>query len=100
MFEPSASFSANARIGSLEAYLSMAEAAKSDPDSFWGEVARNELHWFEPFHSVLDWSDAPLVRWSARLLALMRSALVMRYLRLTVEKSCGGFFVLRRPVQK
>ena len=59
VFEPPADTSAKARIGSLEAYRAMADAAKNDPDAFWGEAARRELHWFEPFHTVLDWSNPP-----------------------------------------
>ena len=55
--------SANARISSLEAYRALAESARQDPDGFWGEAARKELHWFEPFHTVLDWSDPPFARW-------------------------------------
>ncbi len=63
VFEPPAALAAKARIGSLEAYQRLAQAAKTDPDSFWGDAARRELHWFEPFHTVLDWSDAPFARW-------------------------------------
>jgi len=63
VFEPPATVAAQARIGSLEAYRAMAEAAAADPDGFWGDAARRELHWFEPFRSVLDWSDAPFARW-------------------------------------
>ena len=59
VFDPPAEVSAKARIGSLEAYRTLAEAARTDPDAFWGDAARRELHWFEPFHTVLDWSDAP-----------------------------------------
>ena len=51
VFEPPADTAAKARIGSLEAYRAMADAAKNDPDAFWGEAARRELHWFEPFHT-------------------------------------------------
>ena len=43
----------------------MANFAKNDPDKFWGEAARKELHWFEPFHNVLDWSNAPFASWFA-----------------------------------
>jgi len=63
VFDPPVELASAARIGSLEAYRSMAEAAKRDPDSFWGDAARRELHWFEPFHTVLDWTDAPFARW-------------------------------------
>jgi len=63
VFEPPAALAAGARIGSLEEYRAMAEAASADPDRFWGEAARRELHWFEPFHTVLDWRVPPFARW-------------------------------------
>ena len=63
VFEPPADTSAKARIGSLDAYRAMADAAQDDPDAFWGDAARRELHWFEPFHTVLDWSNPPFARW-------------------------------------
>ena len=62
-FEPPAELAARARIGSMAAYRELAARAESDPDTFWGEQARSELHWFEPFHTVLDWSNAPFARW-------------------------------------
>jgi acetyl-CoA synthetase len=62
-FDPPAELAAQARIGSMEAYRALAERAQSDPDGFWGDLARQELHWFEPFHTVLDWSDPPFARW-------------------------------------
>ena len=63
VFEPPASLAAGAAIGSLEAYRQIAAQAQQDPDQFWGEAARRELHWFEPFQTVLDWSNAPFARW-------------------------------------
>ena len=63
VFDPPADVSAKARISSLEAYRALADGARQDPYSFWGDAARKELHWFEPFHTVLDWSDAPFARW-------------------------------------
>ena len=63
VFDPPAEVAAKARIGSLEAYRALADAAKDDPDRFWGDAARRELHWFEPFHTVLNWSEAPFARW-------------------------------------
>ena len=53
MFPPSSEFSAKARIGSLEAYQSLYDRAKDDPESFWDEIGKSELHWFEPYDSVL-----------------------------------------------
>ena len=63
VFEPPAALAAGAAIGSLEAYQKLAAEAQADPDAFWGEAARRELHWFEPFHTVLDWSNPPFARW-------------------------------------
>ncbi|MFN9620739.1 MAG: acetate--CoA ligase [Synechococcaceae cyanobacterium] len=62
-FEPPAALAAEARIGSMEAYRQLAASAEADPEAFWGEQARSQLHWFEPFHTVLDWSQAPFARW-------------------------------------
>jgi acetyl-CoA synthetase len=62
-FDPPAELAAQARIGSLAAYRELAQRAEADPDAFWGEQARQQLHWFEPFHTVLDWSQAPFARW-------------------------------------
>ena len=63
VFEPPAALAADAKIGSLQAYQALADAAAKDPDQFWGEAAKRELHWFEPFNTVLDWSDAPFAKW-------------------------------------
>ena len=63
LFEPPAALAAAARFGSLQAYRDLAAQAEADPDAFWGEAARRELHWFEPFHTVLDWSNPPFARW-------------------------------------
>ena len=63
LFEPPAALAAQAAIGSLEAYRALWDRAAADPDGFWGEAARRELHWFEPFHTVLDWSNPPFARW-------------------------------------
>ncbi len=38
------------------------ERAKADPDKFWSELARTELHWFKPFTKGLEW-NAPHAKW-------------------------------------
>ena len=63
IFAPPAELAASARIGSLAAYRALCSKADRDPDGFWGDLARSQLHWFEPFDSVLDWSDPPFARW-------------------------------------
>jgi len=63
LFPPPADLAARAAIGSMDAYRALCERAEVDPDGFWGEQARSQLHWFEPFHTVLDWSHPPFARW-------------------------------------
>jgi acetyl-CoA synthetase len=63
VFGPPADLAASARIGSLDAYRELVARVDADPDAFWGEQAREKLHWFEPFHTVLDWSNPPFARW-------------------------------------
>ncbi|MFM1798712.1 MAG: acetyl-CoA synthetase [Cyanobacteriota bacterium] len=62
-FAPPQELASRARIGSMEAYQALVEKAEADPQAFWGDFARQELHWFEPFHTVLDWSTPPFARW-------------------------------------
>lgn len=50
-------------IGSLDEYKAMYTRSIEDPAGFWGEVA-SELHWFEPWNSVLEWT-APDATWFA-----------------------------------
>ena len=63
VFAPPIDVTRSARIGGMDAYKALAEAARQDPDAFWGDAARRELEWFQPFETVLDWSDAPFARW-------------------------------------
>ncbi|MEB3264834.1 MAG: AMP-binding protein, partial [Synechococcus sp.] len=63
VFPPPAEIAQGAEIGSLEAYQALVERIDADPNAFWGEQAREHLHWFEPFHTVLNWSDPPFARW-------------------------------------
>ena len=53
VFPPASEFSASANIKSLDQYQELYDRAKSDPEQFWGEIAKDELHWFEPFDHVL-----------------------------------------------
>ncbi|MGB0277262.1 MAG: acetate--CoA ligase [Prochlorococcaceae cyanobacterium] len=63
VFAPPQSLSAEAAVGSLEAYRALVAQADADPDAFWGEQAKEHLHWFQPFEQVLDWSNPPFARW-------------------------------------
>ena len=63
IFAPSEELSACSRISNMATYEEMVAKAKTDPEGFWGGLARKELHWFEPFHTVLDWNNPPFARW-------------------------------------
>jgi acetyl-CoA synthetase len=61
-FPPTAEFVAKAMIGSLQAYEELYDRAKADSEKFWGDLAREELHWFQPFEKVLEWNE-PFAKW-------------------------------------
>ena len=63
VFPPNQDFIEKANIGSLQKYQQLVAFAQKDPDSFWGEAAKKELHWFKPFDQVLDWSTPPFAKW-------------------------------------
>ncbi|MCA9175387.1 MAG: acetate--CoA ligase [Planctomycetales bacterium] len=62
LFPPPADFAAKSAIGSMEAYQALYDQAKADPVKFWGDLAREELHWFEPFTETLHW-EVPNAQW-------------------------------------
>ena len=62
LFPPTAEFSRRAQIGSMEDYRKLYDQAKADPTAFWADLARRELHWFQPFETPLQW-DEPFARW-------------------------------------
>jgi len=62
VFPPSQEFADRAKIGSLKAYEELYERAQANPEIFWGDLAKSDLHWFQQFTKVLDWKE-PLARW-------------------------------------
>ncbi len=62
LFAPPSEFQAKSKIASAEAYQELWDTAKSDPVAFWDKLAREELHWFEPYTKVLEW-DEPFAKW-------------------------------------
>src|SRR5687767_15965342 len=62
VFPPPAQFARKARLGSLQAYEELYQRAAADPEKFWGDLAREELHWFKPFNKVLEWQE-PFAKW-------------------------------------
>jgi len=61
-FPPSEEFSSQARIKSVDQYLALWDQAKADPPKFWADLAREELHWFEPFTEAMVWNE-PNAQW-------------------------------------
>ena len=62
LFHPPAEFSAQAHIKSQEEYNRLYNKASSDPQQFWAELAKQELHWFQNWDKVLDWQP-PFAKW-------------------------------------
>ena len=62
LFHPPAEFSQKAQIKSLEEYDRLYNKASSDPQQFWAELAKQELHWFQNWDKVLDWQP-PFAKW-------------------------------------
>jgi acetyl-CoA synthetase len=62
LFPPNDSFLEGCEIGSLAAYEALYDRAKADPVAFWEDLARKELHWFEDFHTTLNW-NVPNAEW-------------------------------------
>ena len=64
LFAPPAEFAQRARVKSLEEYQALWDEAAADPPKFWADLARDELHWFEPFKEALVWKE-PFAQWFA-----------------------------------
>ncbi|MDX2272287.1 MAG: acetate--CoA ligase [Cyanobacteriota bacterium] len=62
IFPPPAEFARLAHIASLEQYQQLSQQAEADPQAFWGALAEQELHWFQPWQQVLHW-DPPHAQW-------------------------------------
>ena len=63
VFPPSADFSANAHVPSMDAYRALYERSISDPEGFWSDVAQR-IEWRKPFSKVLDWDfHEPRIKW-------------------------------------
>jgi acetyl-CoA synthetase len=57
-FEPSSEFREHALLNDSAVY----EQAAADPQAWWAQQAR-ELHWFQPWETVLDDSNPPFYKW-------------------------------------
>jgi acetyl-CoA synthetase len=62
LFPPSEEFASKSAIGSMDAYQKLYDEAKADPVAFWDKLAKEELHWFKPYDTVLEW-NVPDAKW-------------------------------------
>ncbi len=62
LFPPRQSFSDKSHFKSLADYEVTWNLAATDPVKFWSDLAREELHWFEPFTEGLIWKE-PFAQW-------------------------------------
>ncbi|HKQ38779.1 MAG TPA: AMP-binding protein, partial [Verrucomicrobiae bacterium] len=62
VFKPSKEFSKQAHIQSLAEYRKLYRESIRSPEKFWAKQARNELVWFKPWKTVLQWKE-PFAKW-------------------------------------
>ena len=61
-YPPSSQASAHAHVKDLDAYRKLYDRAAEDPESFWSDLAKSELDWFQPFSRALEW-NSPSAKW-------------------------------------
>ncbi len=64
LYHAAEDFVAKARVAGEEARAKLCADAASDPETFWGQMAGQELTWFKPWDKVFDWQP-PFVKWFA-----------------------------------
>lgn len=62
MVFPPQGFSKSANL-QKEGYDNLMAKAKNSPESFWSDLAKKELKWFEDFTEVLDQRNEPFYKW-------------------------------------
>jgi acetyl-CoA synthetase len=61
-YPPHAHVTHRANVKGMEGYSELYERAKSDPEGFWSDLAKKELHWYTPFSKGLEWNP-PTAKW-------------------------------------
>jgi acetyl-CoA synthetase len=64
IYAPSGDFVRRAHVKGIDQYRDLYRRAEQDPETFWGEIAEQEIHWFEKWSKVLEWNP-PFARWFA-----------------------------------
>ncbi|MFN9457051.1 MAG: acetate--CoA ligase [Acidobacteriota bacterium] len=59
---PSEEFVRQANVSGMEAYRALYARALNNTEEFWGQLAEQELAWFERFEKPLEW-NAPFAKW-------------------------------------
>ncbi|MDR1007978.1 MAG: acetate--CoA ligase [Campylobacteraceae bacterium] len=63
IYQPNRAFSKEARVKNMCEYKELCLQAEDDYTGYWAKLAREKIEWFEPFHTVLDESNAPFYKW-------------------------------------
>ncbi|NYT38240.1 acetate--CoA ligase [Allopusillimonas soli] len=63
VFPPFPNLVKGAAISGMDAYQTMCEDARKNPDAFWEKLAREHLVWDKPFTQIVDDGKAPFYRW-------------------------------------
>ncbi|MFV0480499.1 MAG: acetate--CoA ligase [Campylobacteraceae bacterium] len=63
IFEPNRAFSKEARVKNMCEYKELCIQAEEDYEGYWDKLAKEKIDWFEPYHTVLDESNAPFYKW-------------------------------------
>src|SRR5262245_573582 len=64
VFRPPPAFAEKAHIKSMADLEALRAEAEADPEKYWERLAQSELHWFQPWDTVLKWK-APHAEWFA-----------------------------------
>jgi len=62
IYAPAAEFVRRAHVQGMAACQALSERASEHPEEFWGELAEQELFWFEKWSHVFEWRP-PFVKW-------------------------------------
>jgi len=62
VYPPSPEFAGRAHVKGMPAYRALDQRAREHPEEFWGELAEQELFWFEKWSHVFEWHP-PFVKW-------------------------------------
>jgi acetyl-CoA synthetase len=62
VFAPPPEFARQAHLSSLAQYRKLYHESVHAPEAFWDRMAREELVWTKPWHSVLQWKE-PVAKW-------------------------------------